>query len=107
MAFGLLYWPQDLQMFVNEAHAATTSASDIDRDLFEACWAGGLSDWESAPVAPEFLGEDEFTLIVVIDAGLSKAEFAELLDRMAEPDRGFLATIARDLRLTAVEPWGE
>lgn len=113
MAFGLLYNQQDLSDMVTQAQATVSRLPASDRSLFNAVWNGGLSTWQTAPDAPARYQEGDTPVkAVVVNAtsqgkAVTKEQFAQLLERLAAAnvDAGFLYSVARDVRNTAVEPW--
>ncbi len=113
MTFALLYDQQDLTDLMAQAQATVNRIPAGDRNLFNATWNGGLSQWGVAPDAPAQYQEGDTPIKVVVVTATSqgktvtKNDFAGLLERMAaaNPDAGFLYSVASDVRNTAVEPW--
>jgi hypothetical protein len=120
MAFAIFYNRADLTPIA--AEATRVDLSSADRRFAQACWSGGLSGWNTAPLAPEqyrcvdsplgYLCDDDCR-IVVVDAKVSGqpvtlADFVAFLRRQSElPGGTYLGNIADDIEGGAggVEPW--
>lgn len=113
MAFALLYNQTDLTNLMAQGQATVARIPAADRNLWNACWNGGLSQWGVAPDAPaQYQEGDTAVKALVVNATsqgkpVTREQFAALLERMAaaNPDAGFLWSVASDIRNTAVEPW--
>lgn len=114
MAFGILLNQTDITDLMGQAQASVDVIPAADRALFNAAWNGGLKNWAVAPDAPaQYQEGDTPVKVLVVDAKqpgqqvVTKERFAQLLERMAaaNPNAGFLYSVASDLRVTAVEPW--
>jgi hypothetical protein len=106
MAFAIFYDMADLVPFTTDFTAPTLSGSD--KTLATKIWNGGLSGWQSAPVAPpQYQQGDPDTRILVINAtNVTKQNMIDLLRRVAPlPGCGFLRPIADDMVTSAIEPW--
>ena len=118
MAFAIVFNRADLTPIV--AEATRVDLSTADRRFAQACWQGGLSGWNTAPLAPEqyrcvdsplgYLCDDD-ARIVVVDAKVSGkavtlAEFIAFLRRQSVlPGGAYLGGIADDLEVNGIEPW--
>lgn len=111
MAFALFYNRQDASMLA--AEATRSDLSTTDKNYAQKLWNGGVKNWSSAPLAPAnspFFGEggaDNPTLMVVVSSsGVTKQSLVDWLRKLA-PTSGcyYLAGLADDVSLTAVEPW--
>ena len=114
MALALLYNQTDLVDMMGQAQATVEKIPAGDRNLFNAVWNGGLSQWAVAPDAPpQYQEGDTVVKVIVVNAthqgkAVTKEAFAQLLERMAlanRPNADFLTAIAQDLRWSAVEPY--
>jgi hypothetical protein len=114
MTYALLYNQTDLTNMMAQGQATVARIPAADRNLWNAIWSGGLSSWGVAPDAPAQYQEGDLPVkVVVVNATsqgkpVTKEQFASLLERMAaaNPDAGFLLSVASDIRVTAVEPYG-
>jgi hypothetical protein len=113
MTFALLYCSQDLTDMMAQGQATVARIPAADRNLWNSLWQGGLSQWGVAPDAPaQYQEGDTPVKVLVVNATaqgqpVTKEKFAQLLERMAaaNPDAGFLVSVASDVRITAVEPY--
>ncbi len=107
MALALLYNRQDLSVLA--AEATRTDLPPADRKIAQALWNGGLKNWSGAVAAPvpfQDGGPDNPTLLMVLDGTVTKAQIVEWLHRLAATSGSYyLAALAQDVNLTAIEPW--
>lgn len=110
MAFAILYDLADLGPLTTAWSGVTLTGSD--KTLATAIWNGGLSGWQSAPIAPlQYQQGDPDTRIIVITATVAgktvtKQNMIDLLRRLStQAGAGFLRVIADDMDSSALEPW--
>ena len=112
MSFALFYNRQDASQVAAEVGRPDLSAGD--RTLANALWNGGFKNWATAAVAPSnspYFGEGVAagnpTLIFICTSNsITKAQLVNLLNRLAATSASYyLANIAADIALTAIEPW--
>ncbi len=116
MAFAIFYNTADLTYIGGSITAADYkgAVSQADKNLARRYWNGGLNAWATSPayIPPEPDPGMSDARIVVISYG-TKQEFIDLCLRIADQialdeghgDTRYLIAWAKDLALTAIEPW--
>ena len=113
MAFAVFYNRADLTPIA--AELTRVDLSPADRQFAQSCWQGGISGWNTAPLAPaDHAGGDPDCRIVVVNAThkgstVTLLQFREWLIKIgtANPGAQYLITLADDMSRWsgAVEPW--